>query len=93
MESHSHLAADDAEVRLAGELADVEASISLVADGAVSSVTLTRLHFGQQLVDHLGGQAERRGVRLDIAFWLEDSVCDVHVARMEGPQPGGGSEA
>jgi hypothetical protein len=79
-----HNPSDEARERLVGELADVEASIALVADGAVSSVTLTSLRFGRQLAEQFGPQAERLGVHLDATFWPEDAICDLRVHRAEG---------
>jgi hypothetical protein len=67
--------------KLAGELADVEASIALVASGVASSITLTGLRFGQQLVDRLGPSAARDGVELEASFWPEESACDVHIRK------------
>jgi len=72
---------DAAVERLAAELTDVEASIAMVADGAASSVTLTGMHFGQQLAAQLDAYAESRGVHLETAFWLDDSACDITVSR------------
>ena len=64
-----------------GELADLEASIALVADGAVSSVTLTSLRFGRQLAEQFGAQAAGVGVELEATFWPEDEVCDLRIRR------------
>ena len=75
---------DGAELQLAGELADVEAAIALVAGGTVSAVTLTRMRFGRQLADHLEPEARRVGVHLDTTFWPEDSACDIHVRPESG---------
>lgn len=81
MESIKSGAPDLTTERLAGELADVEASIALVASGVASSITLTGLRFGQQLVDRLGPSAARNGVELEASFWPEESACDVHIRK------------
>jgi hypothetical protein len=81
MESINATPPDLTTERLAGELADVEASIALVSSGVASSITLTGLRFGQQLVDRLGPSAARGGVELEASFWPEESACDVHVRK------------
>jgi len=68
--------------RLANEVADVEASIALVASGVANHITLTGLRFGQQVVERLAAGAAAGGVQLEASFWPEDTVCDVHVARI-----------
>jgi hypothetical protein len=81
MESTKDGAPDLTTAQLAGELADVEASIALVASGVASSITLTGLRFGRQLVDRLGPSAARDGVELEASFWPEESACDVHIRK------------
>jgi len=81
MEATGSNGLDQAAERLASEMADVEASISLVADGAVSSMTLTQMRFGQQLAGHFGPIADRMHVRLETSFVDEGSTCDIHVFR------------
>jgi hypothetical protein len=61
----------------------VEASIAMVASGAASSITLTRLVFGQQVAERLVAGAASKGVRLDATFWPEDSACDIHISRAD----------
>ena len=78
-----HNATDEARERLVGELADLEASIALVADGAVSSVTLTSLRFGRQLAEQYGARAALAGVELEATFWPEDAICDLRIRRAE----------
>lgn len=80
MESPKRTPLDPATERLASELADVEASIAMVASGAASSITLTRLLFGQQVAERLAARAASKGVRLDATFWPEDSACDIHIS-------------
>ncbi len=72
---------DPATERLAGELADVEASIALVSSGVATQVTLTGMRFGQQLTDHFQGLAAREGVGIEATFWPEDTACDIHISR------------
>ena len=81
MEPISGTARDLATERLTGELADVQASISLVASGVASHITLTGLRFGRQVADRLGAAAASQGVELQTSFWPEDDVCDVEVGR------------
>jgi hypothetical protein len=81
MESIKEAQPDPTTERLAGELADVEASIALVSSGVASNITLTGLRFGQQLVDRLGPSAARDGVELEASFWPEESACDVHIRK------------
>jgi hypothetical protein len=71
---------DPAVERLAGELAEVEASIVLVSSGVASRVTLTGLRFGQPIVDRLSADAANRGVDVEASFWPEDDVADVSVS-------------
>ncbi len=73
-----------AEDRLAGELADLEASIELVSTGVATRITLTGLRFGQQLTERFRRQAALRGIQLEASFWPEDTACDVHVSRARG---------
>jgi hypothetical protein len=81
METITGTGPDLATERLTGELADVQASISLVATGVATRITLTGLRFGRQVAERLGPSASSRGVDLETSFWPEDSVCDVHVQR------------
>jgi hypothetical protein len=82
MDASNGTAQDLAAEKLAGEVADVEASISLVATGVASQITLTGLRFGQQVADRLAPAAALRGVEVLASFWPEDTVADVHVSRM-----------
>lgn len=79
---------DLATERLAGELADVEASIALISSGVASSITLTGLVFGQQVAEQLKATAKRRGVHLEATFWPEDAIGDIHLSRIEEPDRG-----
>jgi hypothetical protein len=88
MESIKETDPDPTTEKLAGELADVEASIALVSSGVASSITLTGLRFGQQLVDRFGPSAVLKGVELEASFWPEESACDVHIRRAGGPNRG-----
>ena len=81
MEAQHTAELDWAAEKLAGELADVEASIELVAMGVATRVTLTGMRFGHQVADHLQQLATREGIVLEASFWPEDSVCDISVAR------------
>lgn len=82
METVTETRPDLATERLAGELADVKASIALVSAGVASRITLTGLHFGRQVAERLGGEAASLGVDLEASFWPEESACDVHVTRV-----------
>jgi hypothetical protein len=68
--------------KLAGELADVEASIALVSTGVATRVTLTGMRFGRQVRDRLQPAALRQGITLEASFWPEDDICDVSVAKI-----------
>jgi hypothetical protein len=81
METTSTAAGDLAAQKLMGEVADVEASIALVATGVASRVTLTGLRFGQQVAERLSASAARQGVHLEASFWPDDTVCDIQVSR------------
>jgi hypothetical protein len=81
MESRTETSPDLATEKLAAEVADVEASIAMVASGAASHITLTGLRFGQQVTERLAASAAKQGVHLEASFWPEDSVCDVHISR------------
>jgi hypothetical protein len=70
--------------RLAGELADVQASISLVNSGVAASITLTGLRFGRQLAESLREAAAGQGVLLEATFWTDDDRGDIHVSRPAG---------
>ena len=67
--------------RLAAELADVRASISLVSSGVATGVTLVNFRFARQIADMLAESAQDAGVDVEIAFWTDDSGGDVHVRR------------
>ena len=82
METIKDPADDIATNRLAAELADVEASVTLVATGVASRITLTGLHFGQELTELLAGPAAARGVLLEASFWPDDTSGDVHVSHV-----------
>jgi hypothetical protein len=82
METIKDPADDIATNRLAAELADVEASVTLVASGVASRITLTGLHFGQELTELLAGQAATRGVLLEASFWPDDTCGDVRVSHV-----------
>ena len=82
METNRATATDPASDRLIGEVADVEASISLVASGVASSITLTGLRFGQQLAARLRARAATQGVDIEASFWPEDDICDLRVSKM-----------
>jgi hypothetical protein len=71
--------------RLAGEVADVQASVEMVAAGIAESMTLSGLRFSRQLVARLGPAAAERGVALEATFWPDDDLADVHVTRAAGP--------
>jgi hypothetical protein len=79
--------------RLAGEVADVEASIALVASGVATSITLTSLRFGQQLAASLKAHAARQGADVEASFWPEDDRCDLHISRTPGYDAVGRDEA
>ena len=81
METITGTGPDLATERLTGELADVQASISLVASGVATRITLTGLSFGRQVAERLSPVALSKGVDLETSFWPEDSVCDIHVQR------------
>jgi hypothetical protein len=81
MEAQRTTARDLATEKLAGELADVEASITLVAMGVATRVTLTGMRFGHEVADHLRALAAGEGVVLEASFWPEDTVCDISVVR------------
>ncbi len=67
---------------LAAEMADVQASIELVATGVASGVTLSGLHFGRKIAELLTTAAAEAGVDLESDFWADDSHGgDVHVRR------------
>jgi hypothetical protein len=73
---------DAARDRLAAELADVEASIALVASDVASNITLTGLRFGRQVADNLRPAAAARGVNLEPAFSPDDdTACDLRITR------------
>jgi hypothetical protein len=78
---------DPAVERLAGELAEVEASIILVSSGVANRVTLTGLRFGRVVADRLGADAASRGVEVEASFWPEDEVADISVTRSESAAP------
>ncbi len=82
METRHTAEPDLAADKLAGELADVEASIALVSSGVATRVTLSGMRFGQQLADHLRSIAALQGVALEASFWPEDTACDIDVVRM-----------
>jgi hypothetical protein len=66
--------------RLAAEIADVTASIELVASGVASGVTLSGLHFGRKIAELLRAQASEIGVDVESDFWSDDALAaDVHV--------------
>jgi hypothetical protein len=88
MESTRETPPDLATERLAAEVADIEASVAMVASGAASHITLTGLRFGQQVAERLSASAARHGVHLEASFWPEDSVCDVHISRAVGADRG-----
>jgi hypothetical protein len=83
METTSTTHLDPAAERLAGELADVRASIALVGSGVASSITLTGLRFGQQLAESLRETAAWQGVGLETTFWPDDDQGDLHVSRAD----------
>ncbi|MGD0862311.1 MAG: hypothetical protein ABSA21_06060 [Candidatus Limnocylindrales bacterium] len=78
-------APDPAGERLASEVADVRASISLVRSGVATSITLTGLRFGRQLADRLGAVAARQGVHLEASFWPEEDGGDLRVTLARSP--------
>ena len=71
--------------RLRAELADVQASIELVATDVARAITLTGLRFGGQLAERLREPAAAVGVALETTFLPDDTAGDVHVSRMEPP--------
>ena len=73
--------AEPAQERLAGEFADVQASIELVASGMASRITLTGLRFGRMLAEQLGAAAESAGVELETSIWPEEDSSDISVRR------------
>ena len=79
---------DPAAQRLASEVADVEASIALVASGMATEITLTGLRFGPQLAARLKARAASEGVDLEASFWPEEDCCDLRVGRMRGRDAG-----
>jgi hypothetical protein len=81
MESIKGTQPDPAAERLASEVADVKASITMVASGAADRITLTGLLFGQQVAERLAAEAARQGVELEATFWPEDAVGDLHISR------------
>jgi hypothetical protein len=93
METQRTTEPDRAADRLAGELADVEASIALVSSGAATRVTLSGMRFGQQLADHLRSIAARQGVAIEASFWPEDTACDIDIVRMPAAQAAGARDA
>jgi hypothetical protein len=64
---------------LAGEMADVRASIALVASGTARSVTLTSLRFGREIAERLAGLARGAGVTLELDAWDEARPCRITV--------------
>jgi hypothetical protein len=74
--------------RLAGEIADVRASIHLVSGGVASRVTLTALRFGPQVSERLRGLAAREGVVLEEAFWPDEYGDLTVVRRPDGDRDG-----
>ena len=68
---------------LAGEIADVTASIELVRTGVADRITLTGMRFGQELTERLRPSAASRGVSLEASFWPDDSLADVLVSRAD----------
>ena len=80
---------DPAAEKLAGELADVEASITLVSMGVATRVTLTGMRFGQQVADYLRPLAAREGIVLEASFWPEGATCDISVAKTTSADAGG----
>jgi hypothetical protein len=81
------------EVRLASEVADIEAAIALVRSGVATTITLTGLRFAQQLAESLGGAAASRGVHLEASFWPEDDLGDLHISRIGGSDADSGATA
>ncbi len=66
--------------RLAAEMADVAASIELVASGVASGVTLSGLHFGRKIAELLEDSASKAGVAIETDFWADDSLAaEIHV--------------
>ena len=86
MERNSATADGAAAERLAGEVADVRASIALVEGGVASRITLTGTRFGRQVAAQLAPLAGRNGVHLEASIWPEDDACDITVSR-EGAEP------
>jgi hypothetical protein len=85
MEKAQPVNPDLAREKLAGELADVEASIAMVASGVASNMTLTGLRFGQQVAERLTASAASRGVELEASFWPDDTLADIHLTRSIRP--------
>ncbi len=81
METIQPTSLDHASERLAAEMVDVQASIELVASGVASRITLSGLHFGRAVAEHLRIAAAEAGVSVQTSWWPEDDVCDVEVAR------------
>jgi hypothetical protein len=85
----SSIANDLAAQTLAAEMADVRASIGLVASGVASDITLTGLHFGRKIAELLADSAFDVGVDLEIDLWADDSVAaDVRVRARSIEQTG-----
>jgi hypothetical protein len=74
---------DETRRRLASEITEVEAAITLVASGSASAVTLTGLRFGEQVTQRFQAEASARGVVLDPIFWPEDAGCDLTVQAID----------
>jgi len=83
METYLDTDPDPAADRLASELADVQASIALVAGGIATHITLTGLRFGRQVADHLRPLAASDGVALEVSAWPDDDLADIEVATAE----------
>jgi hypothetical protein len=84
MERNSATADSAAAERLAGEVADVRASIALVEGGVASRITLTGTRFGRQVVAQLAPLAGRN-VHLEASIWPEDDACDITITREGAP--------
>jgi hypothetical protein len=83
METTRTAAPDAAAERLASEVADVQASISLVNSGVATRITLTGLRFGRQIAERLRLAAAADGIDLETSFWPEEDVGDLHISRMQ----------
>jgi hypothetical protein len=81
METMTTIPDDPAAERLASEVSDVQASITLVATGIATRITLTSLRFGREVAEHLQAAAAGQGVVLEASFRPDEHACDVSVTR------------